>query len=60
MNLLTLQELLTQQKTQSSSSNNEEVDLDELMDVGLIIGILSYCILMLVIFTNICLTGSGS
>lgn len=60
MHLLTFQELLAQEKVQASSSNNDEVDLDELMDVGLMIGILPYCILMFVIFTNVCLHGSGS
>ena len=30
-----LQELLTQEKAQSSTSVNQEVDLDELMDVSL-------------------------
>jgi hypothetical protein len=33
--MLMLQEILAQEKLKSSSSFNEEVDLDELMDVSL-------------------------
>ena len=35
VNVMILQDLLAQEKAQSSTSFNQEVDLDELMDVSL-------------------------
>lgn len=48
-----LQELVTQGKAQTSSSINQEVDLDELMDVSLIVLLASGILVQMFLFIKV-------
>jgi hypothetical protein len=48
-----LQELLSQDKAQASSSINQEVDLDELMDVSLIVLLASSILMQMFLFIKV-------